>query len=266
MLFTETAAEAWALRYGESSEFPLDGLDAFLRHRSVRKFADVPISQETVAGLMAAAQSASTSSSLQMWSAISVQEPDRRAAIAELCDNQAHVRDAAWFFAFCADHYRLSQAARKAKVDPKGLDYAEFGIMALIDVALAAERFTCAAESLGYGICYIGALRNDPYGVQVLLDLPEQTFGVFGLCLGVPSGEERGRVKPRLHQEQVWFQETYDKDVSADEYDERMKVAYARRGLETTWSKHSGNRVSGERMTGRETLMDYLHQQGFFLR
>ncbi len=32
--------------------------------------------------------------------------------------------------------------------------------MAGFDAALAAERMVCAAEAMGLGICYIGALRN----------------------------------------------------------------------------------------------------------
>ncbi|MBL8060373.1 MAG: nitroreductase family protein [Chthonomonas sp.] len=266
MLFSETAPEAWASRYGSHPTQSLEGLDAFLRHRSVRRFAPVSISEDTVAGLMAAAQSASTSSNLQLWSAISVQEPSRRAAMAELCADQKQVKDAAWFFAFCADHYRLSMAAQKAGVDPKGLDYAEFGIMAIIDVALAAERFACAAEAQGYGICYIGALRNQPAEVERLLELPHGTFGAFGMCLGVPADSETARIKPRLKQSQVWFRETYDADVSVDEYELRMKPTYERRGMSTSWASHSGIRADGEHMTGRDVLLDYLHKQGFFLR
>ena len=266
MLFSESAVEAWTSRYGNTPLLSLEGLDGFLRHRSVRKFAQESVSEEVVAGLMAAAQSASTSSNLQLWSAISVQDLGRRAEIASLCADQAQVRDAAWFFAFCADHYRLSQATQKESIEAKGLDYAEFGIMALIDVALAAERFACAAEARGYGICYIGALRNKPVEVQQLLNLPKGTFGVFGLCLGVPSDEERGRIKPRLNQDQVWFRESYDTSVSTEEYDSRMKSYFERRGLDTTWSKQSATRADGEHMTGREVLLGFLHQQGFFRR
>lgn len=266
MRFKETAEDAWALRYGAPAPFNLDGLDPFLRHRSVRRFSDDPISESTVAGLIGAAQSASTSSSLQMWSVVSVEDPARRLRMADLCDGQTQVQTAPWFLAFCADHYRLAQAARAAGVEPQGLDYFEFGVMALIDVALAAERFACAAESNGYGICYIGALRNDPKGVQELLDLPTGTFGTFGMCLGVPSDEERGRIKPRIGQSSVWFRETYDKSVSVAEYDERMRPAYERRGLVTTWSKHSGVRVNGQHMAGREVLREFLQEQGFFRR
>ncbi len=253
-------------RYGSEIPVAVPDLDMFLRHRSVRKFDDRLVDEATVEGLMAAAQSASTSSNLQLWSAVSVQEPTRRAEIARLCADQAQVHQAPWFFAFVADHYRIRQAALAAGVDPTGLDYAEFAVMAFIDVSLAAERFVCAAESLGLGVCYIGALRNHPAEVAELLNLPTGTFGAFGLCVGYPSDEERGRIKPRLSQGAVWFREKYDQNVTCVEYDERMAPGYAKRGIDSSWSKHSGVRVDGDHMTGREVLLDYLRAQGFLLR
>ena len=266
MLFSESTQQAWEARFGQPVPSDIPNVEPFLRHRSVRKFSQAPISDDVVSSLIAAAQSASTSSNLQLWSVISVQDPERRKAIATLCAGQNQVLNAPWFFAFFADHYRLAKAAREAGIEPYGLDYAEFGIMALIDVALAAERMVCAAESNGMGICYVGALRNDAQGVKELLNLPEGTFGVFGLCLGYPAADERGSIKPRLRQEQIWFREEYDPEVSVEEYDQRMKPAYERRGLTASWSEHSGVRVDGGHMTGREVLMEFLTKQGFFRR
>ena len=184
-MFEESPENAWELRFGTPPS-ALPNLEKFLNHRSVRKYTGEQVGEDIVRGLVGAAQSAATSSNLQLWSVVSVQEPARRQKIAELCGNQQQVKDAAWFFAFLVDHYRLAQAARAVGVTATGLAYTEIYTMAVVDVALAAERMVCAAESLGLGICYIGALRNDPYAVRALLELPEQTFGVFGLCLGWP--------------------------------------------------------------------------------
>ncbi len=266
MLFSESSQESWRERYGEEPGQPLPAIDRFLSHRSVRKFDSRPVDESIVAGLIAAAQSASTSSNLQLWSAISVQDPDRRKALAKLCADQKQVHEAPWFFAFLADHHRLSVAARELGIEPDGLDYMEFTIMAIVDAALAAERMVCAAEALGLGVCYIGALRNDPDGVKALLNLPEGTFGPFGLCLGYPAEEERGRIKPRFRQDAVWFRETYPADVPVDEYDARMAPHYAGRQLDTSWSKHSATRVDGDHMTGREGLLAFLQKQGFAKR
>src|SRR5271154_1702595 len=121
-MFDESPSDAWRLRYGsEPKELP--ELERFLNHRSVRHFAEKPVSDEIAAGLVAAAQSAATSSNLQLWSVVSVQDPDRRGKIAELCGNQEHVKTCSWFFAFLADIHRIRAAANAAGELADGLDY-----------------------------------------------------------------------------------------------------------------------------------------------
>ena len=63
----------------------------------------------------------------------------------------------------------------------------EHFIIATVDVALSAQTTVIAAESMGLGICYIGALRNNPAEVSELLALPEHVYPVFGLCIGHPA-------------------------------------------------------------------------------
>lgn len=262
-MFDEPLEEAWRLRYGTG--VPPEGDAEFLRHRSVRKYAELPVSKQTISWLIGCAQSAATSSNLQMWSVISVQEPERRAEIAKLCADQKHVLEAPWFLAFIADHHRLARAGAAVGESCAGLDYNEFFTMALVDVALAAERLVCAAESIGLGICYIGALRNDPEGVRKLLELPKQTFGVFGLCIGYPAPGIRAKIKPRLAQNAVWYEETYRTDTDVSEYDERMPTFYESQQMsgDASWSMRSGRRVDEHHLTGREVLKPWLESQGF---
>jgi len=266
-MFDESPSQAWHLRYGsEPGELP--NLDGFMNHRSVRQFDDKPIPESFIEGLIAAAQSAATSSNLQLWSVISIQDPVNRSEVAELCGNQEHVRTCGWFFAFLADVHRIRTAANAVGEAGDGLDYTEFYTMAVIDAALAAERMVCAAESLGLGICYIGGLRNNPQGIQNLLHLPEGVFGVFGLCIGWPSEPVSAEIKPRLSQEAVWFKEQYLQNPSVEEYDERMKDFYLSQKMkpEVTWSQRSGRRVGTTQLTGREVLMTWLQGQGFLRR
>lgn len=253
---------SWRERYGVDAPPGVPVLGGFLDHRSVRDYADRPISEGTIEALIAAAQSASTSSNLQLWSVVSVQEPARRSAIAELCGDQDHVRNAPWFLCFLADHHRLRWAAAKQGEACEGLGFEEFLLMATIDAALASERLVCAAESLGIGTCYIGALRNDPAGVRDLLELPDGVFGLFGLCLGYSTGKES--VKPRLAQSAVWFRERYDPDPDTEEYDARMKAFYEAEGMRghRTWSARSGRRVDRHHLTGREVLKGWLARIG----
>ena len=66
-----------------------------------------------------------------------------------------------------------------------------------------------AAESMDLGICYIGAIRNDPTQATELLGLPENVYPVFGLCIGYPA--ENPEVKPRLPVSVMLKENNYNK-------------------------------------------------------
>lgn len=213
-----------------------------------------------MSALIGSAQSAATSSNLQLWSVVSVQDPHLRERVATLAGNQDQVREAPWFFAFLADLHRVHEIADTESA--AFLDFTEYEIMAIVDAALAAERMVCAAESLGLGICYIGAMRNDPFGVKELLKLPTRTFCPFGLCLGYPAEPITSAIKPKLRPESVWFREAYG-ESSLEEYDLRMRDFYESQGMkgEFTWSMRSAKRLTS--LTGREVLKPFLDAQGF---
>lgn len=258
--------EVWHRRYGKPTP-ELPDVGKFLHHRSVRKYRPDPISPTIVTALQACAQGGSTSSNLQLWSAISVQDPIRRDKIAALCGDQKQVREAPLFYAFLADHHRLRQAALRAGEAAKGLDYTEYFVMAVVDATIAAERMACAAESMGLGCCYIGALRNDPFAVRDFFNLPPGVFGVFGLCLGFPEEPLRAKIKPRLDPECVFFSETYQNGGIGD-FDDRMAHFYQEQkmGGDATWSLRSGKRVDEHHLTGREAIRAFLDLQGLALR
>ena len=267
-MFDESSDQAWRNRYGSEPPIDLGVAGRFLAHRSVREYSGRQVPEGVVHGLIAAAQSAATSSNLQLWSVISVQAPDRREAVAALCADQNQIRAASWFLCFLVDHYRLRRIGQAVGEECLGLDYNEFYTMALVDAALAAERLVCAAESIGVGICYIGALRNDPVAVAELLELPDGVFGVFGLCLGYPAEGVKAQVKPRLAQDKVWFRERYDHEVEVGDYDERMKAFYSSQKMkvDVTWSMRSGRRVDEHHLTGRAVLKEFLAERGMDVR
>lgn len=89
---------------------------------------------------------------------------------------------------------------------------AEGLLVGSIDVALVAENMAVAAEDMGYGIVYLGSLRNDVGRVREILDLPEYTFPLFGMAIGEPAENENGSAKPRLPLEHVFHRNQYNSD------------------------------------------------------
>ena len=75
-------------------------------------------------------------------------------------------------------------------------------------MALVSENVALAAEDMGYGIVYLGSLRNDVARVKEILDLPEYAFPLFGMAVGEPADDENGAPKPRLPFEHV-FHKTF---------------------------------------------------------
>lgn len=246
-------------------------LETILSHRSVRGFLEDELPAGTLAVLSAAAQSAASSSNLQVWSAVAVENRERKDRLALLAGNQAHVREAPLFFAFLADLSRLAGIATRAGVEAAGLHYLDTFLMAAIDAALAAQNVVTAAESLGLGTVYIGALRNRPEEVARALALEPGVFPLFGLCVGKPDPSRPTAVKPRLPQRAVIFREQYAGHETAPEiahYDAIMASFYASQQLDNPrWSVHSTERVrSAENLRGRDRLKAALQEAGFALR
>lgn len=264
-MFEESFSESWFKRFGTEAPIEIDELGGLLAHRSVRRFTEDDIPLGIVQGLVAAAQSAATSSNLQTWSVISVRDSENRKAIAEACGSQKQILTAPWFFAFVADLHRLTKYADQV---PSGIDTLEMYTVAVIDAALAAERMVCAAEALGFGICYIGALRNQPDRVKEILNLPEHTAPAFGLCIGQPAETAAAEIKPRLGSDQVWFQETYSPDLDAAEYNQRAAEFFAGQGMpmDAAWSQKCADRTQDSGLSGREKLLEFLQKQGLARR
>ncbi len=258
--------EVWKKKYGFPAKNYEPELLKFLQHKSVRQFSKKSISEKKMQSLFAAAQSASSSANLQLWSAVSVQTSAARNKLAKACGNQKQIKTCSWFFVFLADHYRMNVVAKKQGVKAEALKLTEFYTMAAIDAAIAAERMACAAESLNLGICYIGAIRNNPAKVKSILKLPEKTFALFGMCIGVPSRYDAGDIKPRLGQEAVWSREIYNRSPNISEYEARTASYYSKvRAIQTNWSKLSSKRVAGLSADPRANQKKWLKSQGFDL-
>lgn len=269
------ASAAWNARYGDTAELPASVnpiIAHLLNHCSVRAYdTSRDVSDDTLKQAVAAAQSASTSSNLQVWSVIAVRDPARRSRLAELAGGQKHVADAPLFLAWVLDLSRLRRVGQTVDIPTGGTDYMELYTVGVVDAALAAQNAVTALESEGLGIVYIGGMRNHPEKVAQELGLPPGCMVVFGMCVGYPDPAQPPDIKPRLPQSAVLHTERYDASGEADDvlgYDERIVAYQTMQGRsDTPWSRTAAIRVRGpESLTGRDRLRDALRNLGIEAR
>ena len=203
-------------------------------HSSVRRFKEQEIPQADLTEILTAAQMASSWKNFQSYSVIVVRSQEKKDALYELVPQEA-IRQSAAFLLFVGD---LNRAEKGAKIhtdsfQPQGV---EGLLISSVDAALAAQNTLLAAESMGYGGVIIGLVRYKSEEVSELFKLPDYTYPVFGIALGVPN--QRHDVKPRLPLSQMVFDEEYqEQSVEAIEAYDRVQAEYAGVRATTTWSQ-----------------------------
>ena len=206
-------------------------------HRSIRKFTDDEVAEDHIEAAVEAGQMASTSGGIQSYCLIRIRDTQRLERLVELTGNQTKVARCGAFFVICGDTRRHRLLARRTGKSHETM--LEAFLLSVVDTSLFAQNLVLAFESMGYGICYIGGLRNNLPAVQELLELPEGTYPLYGLCVGRPADDPM--LRPRLPLGSVLFEERYPDDAAMlsdlDEFDETMLEYFRQRGAgDRIWS------------------------------
>lgn len=260
-------------RYRGSVEAPVawnETLDTLLSHRSVRAYLPDALPEGTLELIVAAAQSAATSSNLQPWSVVAVEDPERKARLAALAGNQQHIIDAPLLLVWLVDLHRLERIGEAEATPAEALRFLESFLLGAVDTSLAAQSAVVALESLGLGSVYIGGMRNRPAEVAGELGLPPNVFALFGLVVGRPDPSRPAAIKPRLPRDAVLFREQYGSAAGADligDYNAHFRSFQREQGLpDRAWTGVVAQRLRGpESLHGREALRDVLSSLGFGL-
>jgi len=257
-------------------------IDQIVRHVSVRDFdTSRPIPEGALDMMLAAAQSAPTSSNFQSWSVIVIRDRDKQQKLMELCAHQAFIGQAPLFLVFCADTYRHRYVTAKQGYTFNS-DYLDLLLVSSIDSALAAQNAALAAESMGLGCCMIGAIRDNAKEVAELLELPTGVYATMGLAVGYPA--RKNPVRPRLPRAVVVHTDKYSTeqfDRELEEYDQRMAQTDVYEGRRVRipgvtpppeqdtghygWLEHTARRMArGNEF--RRNLAAFLKEHGFSLK
>lgn len=239
-------------------------LELLYNHTSIRSYTDQPLTKEERDAIFNAASQTSTASLLQVVSIIRITDPSLRKKVMKLSANQPYIEEAAELWVFCADFNRNHQIA--PEVDLDDIDYL---LTSSIDVGLMAQNALTAAESMGLGGVYIGAIRENIIEITELLNLLKYVIPLVGLCIGHPAGDKPG-LKPRLPQSMVMFDNQYQSldEENLAHYDDKMRKYYQNRPVAPPfsvkkvkgWTDHIEEHLERNQ---KPFLLGYLHKQGF---
>ncbi|MDG6894705.1 oxygen-insensitive NADPH nitroreductase [Volucribacter amazonae] len=226
-----------------------------LHHRSIRQFTEQPIAEQICQQLIDVARMSSSSNHLQCISIVRITDMALREQIMACASHQVYIKQAPEFWVFCVDFAKHQQLCEQAQ-----LDYTEVALIGAVDAGIMAQNVMVAAESLGLGGVFIGALRNHIEKVGELLHLPPHCFAVLGLCLGYP--DQNPPQKPRLPQQTMCFENQYQPltQNQLDSYNQDIKNYYQQRGKTRDWYANIAKTLA---QPVRPHILPYLQQQGF---
>jgi nitroreductase len=247
-----------------------DTIATQLAHHSVRAYLPTALPEHMLETLVAAAQSAASSSNQHLWSVIAVTDQALRNRLAVLARNQRHIAEAPLILLWVADVARTRHLGQQKQAPTDGTHYLDSFLTAALDAALAAQNAAIAAESLGLGTVYIGALRNHPEEVAALVDLPEGAVVIFGLVVGYADPDRPTAVKPRPAQAIVVHRDTFSGLADApslEAYDAASRGFQKDQGQpETGWIAPAIARMADAKaLGGRDRLHEALNKRGFGL-
>lgn len=182
-----------------------DTIELLKSHTSCRAFTEEAVTAENIKTILECAQKAPTSSYLQAYTIIKVEDEKKREALMEFSGGQEWVVKAPLALLFCADLHRIEEIVKPE--DKNVLHNEELFTVAVTDAALAGGRALVAAQALGMGGVIVGGIRNEVEKIGEIFELPELVFPMFLVCIGHCA--EAPLQKPRLDIELICGTDKY---------------------------------------------------------
>lgn len=172
-------------------------LEIIARRRSVRAYADRPLTQIEKDAILQATLRAPTAGNMMLYTIIEIEDQALKDRLAVSCDDQPFIARAPFVLLFAADYQRwfdlfiYDQAPERAAalgIQPRTPQEGDL-MLAVCDTLIAAQTAVIAAESLGIASCYIGDILENYEIHRDLLGLPKYVLPVTLLCFGYPQQE-----------------------------------------------------------------------------
>lgn len=172
--------------------------------RSVRKFKDAPVPDETLMALLESARLAPSGHNTQPWHFIIVKNAQTRARLSEANHNQAWMLGAPVFIVCTADIGRRDPAKAGVLVDETSPEPALKQVIR--DAAIAVTHILLEAEHMGLAVCWAGWFAQRD--VKKIMRIPADQYVVGILCVGY--GDEAPAPRPRRPLKDMVRYESWD--------------------------------------------------------
>jgi nitroreductase len=159
--------------------------EAIKGRRSIRKFKNQPIPDDTVTQLIEAATYAPSAGNLQPWQFIIAKNPTVKKKLVQAAYNQAQAEQAPIIIVVCVDEKQTSSYGTRGK-----------NLYCLQDTAAATQNIMLTAYSLGLGTCWIGAFKEDE--AKKAVNAPEGARPVCMIPVGYPDVSPKQRTRKPL--------------------------------------------------------------------
>lgn len=200
-------------------------LQILQNRRSIRRFAETPLSEEEKSAILSSAMRAPTAGNMMLYSIIEVENQALKDQLAVSCDNQPFIAEAPYVLLFVADYQRWMDLFAFSRAEnlcaEKGLEprLPQEGdlLLACCDALIAAQTAVIAAESMGIGSCYIGDILENCQTHRAMFNLPRYTLPISLICFGRPkSSSESVRLTSRFEREFIVHKDSYIRTAQSD--------------------------------------------------
>jgi nitroreductase len=171
----------------------MEVLTAIKERRSVRRYQDKAVPEETLLQLVEAARWAPSASNGQPWQFIITTDREKRQRYADNVRWASFLPQAAAAIIVCA---RFTPRTRPAPVSP-ALEY-----YCVQDTAAAIQNILLAAHAQGLGTCWIGDLKEDL--LQEMFAIPAEWVPVAIISVGYPAESPEPRPRHSLEEITHW--------------------------------------------------------------
>jgi len=169
-------------------------IDTIQKRRSIRKYKDQPVDDEALLKILDCGRLAPSDSNTQPWNFIVVRSDEMRAKLAEVSHKQDWMMGAPVFIVCVADIRVTTTETGPMEVNEETPGIGPKQI--ILDTAIAGENMVIAAESLGYGTCWVSWYIQDE--IRPVLGIPSDKYVVAVITLGVPDQEPKQRPRRSL--------------------------------------------------------------------